>query len=454
MTLELLGLPFLACLVLTGIHTYLGLHVLARGVIFVDLALAQVAALGMTAALLAGHSLQSSAASWHALAFTAAGAAVLALSRERRHGAQGLVPQEAVVGIVYAVAAAMTVLVLDRAPQGTEQIKQLLVGSILAVTPSEVAGAAVLYAGVGAFHWVCRRPLLALSFGPPADAPNLTRRHAAVRNAVDEGRPAIRSRPLGWPARAWDFTFYVSFGLVVTSSVRIAGVLLVFSYLIVPAVIAVLLTPTLFRRLLIGWGAGFAVSVVGLGASYTWDLPTGPAVVTSFGAALLLIAGIRAARRLVAALRADGPRALAGLVGGLGVLIALAGALLVLFPGADHYWLDALETVAPSIQTAFLTPGERETREESKKAIIRGHEELHRLRTLAADVQWGSRELPAEQHERLRQFIAGRDEVLAGDRLVLATLRRHARERQRVALGLPLFLSGASLTSIAVRARR
>jgi zinc/manganese transport system permease protein len=454
MTLELLGLPFLACLVLTGIHTYLGLHVLARGVIFVDLALAQVAALGMTAALLAGHSLQSSAASWHALAFTAAGAAVLALSRERRHGAQGAVPQEAVIGIVYAVAAAMTVLVLDRAPQGTEQIKQLLVGSILAVTPSEVAGAAALYVAVGAFHWFCRRPLLALSFGAPAGAPNPTPLPAAMRNAVGEGPPTVRTRPFGWPARAWDFTFYVSFGLVVTSSVRIAGVLLVFSYLIVPAVIAVLLAPTLFRRLLIGWGAGFAVSVVGLGASYAWDLPTGPAVVTCFGAALLLIAGVRAAGHLVVGLRRDGPRALAGLVGGLGVLVALAGALLVLFPGAGHYWLDALEAFAPSIQTAFLTPGERETRKESKKAIARGREELHRLRTLAADVQWGSRELPAEEHERLRQFIAGRDEVLAGDRLVLGTLRRHARERQRFALGLPLLLGGAGLTLIAVRARR
>jgi zinc/manganese transport system permease protein len=454
MTLELLGLPFLACLVLTGIHTYLGLHVLARGVIFVDLALAQVAALGMTAALLAGHSLQSPAAYWHALAFTAAGAAVLTLTREWQHGVRAVIPQEAFVGIVYAVAAAMTVLVLDRAPQGTEQIKQLLVGSILAVTPSEVAGAVALYAVVGAFHWLCRHPLLALSFGAPVDAPSPAAHQAAVSNALGEGPPSVRSRPLGWRARGWDFTFYVSFGLVVTSSVRIAGVLLVFSYLIVPAVIAVLLAPTLFRRLLIGWAAGLAVSIVGLGASYAWDLPTGPAVVTSFGASLLLIAGLRAAGHLVVGLREDGARALAGLVGGLGVLLALAGALLALFPGADHYWLDALEAVAPSIQTAFLTPSERETREESQKAIARSREELHRLRTLAADVQWGSRELPAERQERLRQFIAGRDEVLAGDRLVLGTLRRHARERQRFALGLPLLLGGAGLTLIAVRARR
>jgi zinc/manganese transport system permease protein len=441
--LELLGLPFLACLVLTGIHTYLGLHVLARGVIFVDLALAQVAALGMTAALLAGHSLHDPAASWHALAFTAAGAAVLALSRERRHGTHGVVPQEAVVGIVYAVAAAMTVLVLDRAPQGTEQIKQLLVGSILAVTPHEVGSAAALYAAVGAFHWLCRRPLLALSFGAAAGSPSTTPR-----------QPGVKNSPFGWRARAWDFAFYVSFGLVVTSSVRVAGVLLVFSYLIVPAVIAVLLAPTLLRRLLIGWAAGFLVSVIGLGASYAWDLPTGPAVVTSFGAALLLIGGLRATGRLAVGLRQNGPRALAGLAGGFGVLIALAGALLAIVPRADHYWLDGLEVLAPSIQTKFLTPAERAAAAESRAAIARGRDELRGLRSLAADVQWGSRDLPPEQQERLRQFIAGRDELVAGDRLVLGTLRQRARERQRLAIGLPLTLAGLALVGVAMRAHR
>ena len=94
--LDVLALPFLACLVLTGIHVYLGLHVLARGVIFVDLALAQVAALGITAAFLAGHAIQSPAAYWYALTFAVAGAGFLAASRTHRVA----LPQEAIIGIV------------------------------------------------------------------------------------------------------------------------------------------------------------------------------------------------------------------------------------------------------------------------------------------------------------------------------------------------------------------
>ena len=214
LALEFLWVPFLACLVLTGIHVYLGLHVLARGVIFVDLALAQVAALGITVAFLAGHSIQSDAAYWYALAFTVGGALLFSVSRMRR----ATIPQEAIIGIVYAVSAAAAVLVVDRAPQGSEHIKQLLVGSILTVTPKEVGALAILYAVVGAIHWAVRRPVLQISFDPEA--------------ALREER---------W-VRGWDFLFYASFGLVVTSSVRIAGVLLVFSYLIVPAAAGALLT--------------------------------------------------------------------------------------------------------------------------------------------------------------------------------------------------------------------
>ena len=133
LALEFLWVPFLACLVLTGVHVYLGLHVLARGVIFVDLALAQVAALGITVAFLAGHPIQSDAAYWYALVFTVGGALLFSVSRLRR----APIPQEAIIGIVYAVSAAVAVLVVDRAPQGSEHIKQLLVGSILTVTPKE-----------------------------------------------------------------------------------------------------------------------------------------------------------------------------------------------------------------------------------------------------------------------------------------------------------------------------
>ncbi|OLE36357.1 MAG: hypothetical protein AUG00_10880 [Candidatus Rokubacteria bacterium 13_1_20CM_2_70_7] len=419
--LELLWLPFLACLVLTGIHAYLGLHVLARGVIFVDLALAQVAALGATAGLLAGHAAQSDAAYYYSLAFTAAGAALFALTRERR----GVVPQEAIIGIVYAVAASLTVLVLDRVPQGGEQIKQLLVGSILSVTGDEVARVAALYTAIGLVHWLCRRPLLAISLG---------------------GAPP-------W-TRLWDFLFYLTFGLVVTSSVRMAGVLLVFSYLIVPAVAGAWLAPTLGRRLAIGWAVGFVVSVAGLSLSYLGDLPTGATIVATFGAVLAAVALARGSWALAARLRREGARAGAGLLVALGAFLALAGLALALFPRADHPWLDAVERVTPAVQAVFLTPSERGVAADSRAAIAHGSGELARLRALQAEVQWGTRDLGPEERERLRQFLTSRDEIVAGDRLVLRTLRQKARERQRYAVGVPLALAGAGLIVVGVRLSR
>ena len=174
--LDFLWLPFLACLVLTGIHVYLGLHVLARGIIFVDLALAQMAALGISVAFLAGYPIQSDAAYWYALAFTVGGAELFAATRVHR----APIPQEAIIGIVYAVSAAAAVLVVDRAPQGGEHIKTLLVGSILTVTGREVAELALLYAAIGGLHLAVRRPLLEISFDPDGARSTTSTAAAAV----------------------------------------------------------------------------------------------------------------------------------------------------------------------------------------------------------------------------------------------------------------------------------
>ncbi len=410
--IDLLAWPFVACLVLTGIHAYLGLHVLARGVIFVDLALAQVAALGLTVALLAGHPPASAAAYWYALTFAVAGGLVFAVTRVRR----APIPQEAIIGIVYAVSAALTVLVVDRAPQGAEHIKQLLVGSILTVSGADVAGLAGLYAGVGLVHWLARRPLLAISFA---------------------SGDAAGARVIGW-----DALFYASFALVVTSSVRVAGVLLVFAFLVAPAAIAALLARGVATRLAIGWAAGGVVSAAGLLASYRWDLPTGATVVAAFGAALAVTAAARGARAVAAAVRTGGVAALAPGAIVPAALAALAGALLAVFPAMDHPWLDAVERVAPTVQEAFLTPSELRVRRDSVEAVAHGERQLRAARALQQDVEWGARTLDAADRERLRQFLAGRSEIAAGDRMVLATLRGKARERQRYWLGLPLLAAG------------
>jgi zinc/manganese transport system permease protein len=262
--IALMWVPFLMCLVLTGIHAYLGLHVIAREVIFVDIALAQIASLGATAAFLWSYDLDSWGSYVFGLSFTILGASVFALTRSRERR----VSQEAVIGVVYAVSAAASVLVADRTPHGAEHLRSMLVGSILAVRGSEVIKVTCLYGVIGLFHWLCRRPFLLISTDPDR----------AYRD--------------GWRVRRWDFLFYASFGVVVTSSVRIAGVLLVFSYLIVPTLAANLLGGTVSRRLAVAWGFGTFVSVVAMVASAILDLPTGATVVCAFGLILLVLAVI------------------------------------------------------------------------------------------------------------------------------------------------------------------
>jgi zinc/manganese transport system permease protein len=268
MTIFQILLPaFVASLILTGIHAYLGVHVVERGVIFVDLSLAQIAALGTTVAYLAGYDLHSTTAYLFSLGFTFLGAGIFAMSRFHR---STRIPQEAIIGIVYAVSAAMAILVMSKATQETEHLKEMLVGNILSVSWPELAKTAVLYALVGVFHYVFRRQFLTISMNE---------------------REAERQ---GLNIRFWDFLFYISFGFVVTSSVAIAGVLLVFCFLIVPAVTAMLFSERLGRRLAIGWTMGAIVSAAGVALSYVLDLPTGATIVGTFGVALLLLAGVRA----------------------------------------------------------------------------------------------------------------------------------------------------------------
>jgi zinc/manganese transport system permease protein len=263
--LQLMLKPFLACLILTGIHAYLGLHVVERGVIFVDLALAQIAAFGATVGFLLGFGLHSTAGYFISLGFAFVGAAVFALTRLRKP----IVPQEAFIGIVYALAAAASILVLSRAPEGGEELKALLVGHVLFVEGAEIGKIFLLYSFIGVVHWMVRKPLLAIS-----------------QNSEQAFARGVKVR---W----WDFLFYASFGVVVTSSVEMAGVLLVFSFLIVPAVCGVLLAKTISRRLLVGWLVGTLTSVAGVTASYVWDLPTGATVVCAFGVCLILCAAVR-----------------------------------------------------------------------------------------------------------------------------------------------------------------
>jgi len=253
--------PFVASLILTGIHAYLGVHVVERGVIFVDLALAQIAALGATIAILLGMDPHGRGAYFLSLGFTFLGAGIFSVARTRR----GHIPQEAFIGIAYAVASATAILAMSKATGETEHLKDMLVGNILAVSRAEVAKTALLYGGIGLFHYIFRKKFLLISTNP----------------AQAEGS--------GMSIRLWDFLFYASFGFVVTSSVAIAGVLLVFCYLIVPSVGAMLFADKIGRRLAIGWTMGTLVSALGIYFSVLADLPTGATIVCTFGGVLILM---------------------------------------------------------------------------------------------------------------------------------------------------------------------
>jgi zinc/manganese transport system permease protein len=249
-----------------GIHAYLGIHVLARGVVFVDIALAQIAALGATVAFMNGYDPEGGKAYAVSLGFTFIGALLFALSRRLVNR----VPQEAIIGITYAVAASLAILLVDAAPHGSEHIKQVLVGNLLWITPAHVARIAAIYGALGLFHVIFRKPFLRLSFD-----------HVWARSGA-------------LSAVFWDLLFYLSFGFVITSSVQIAGVLLVFSFLIIPAVFGAMFAAGVLRRLAISWTLGFLVSAGGMTASYVLDLPTGAAMVAAFGVALGLGLVVRA----------------------------------------------------------------------------------------------------------------------------------------------------------------
>ncbi|MEK6612692.1 MAG: metal ABC transporter permease [Gemmatimonadota bacterium] len=254
--------PLAACLVLPPLLVYLGLHVVEREVIFVDLALAQLATLGTCVALIMGYSFNDRIAFWISLGVTFLGAALFSWSRNsvKQH-----VPQEAIIGITFVVAAAGVILLLSRVAGGKEELEHLLTGDILNVTARDVAQRAAIFAVLAGFFAAFHRRFALIS----ADA---------AKAAAD-----------GLRVRLWDFLFYAAFAVVVVFFVRVAGVLLTFAYLIVPAVCGVMLAQKWMGRLLVGWGIAAAASLLGLWASFVMDLPTGAAIVCACGLALIVV---------------------------------------------------------------------------------------------------------------------------------------------------------------------
>jgi zinc/manganese transport system permease protein len=417
------ALPLAAAVVFTGIHTWFGLQVLRRNVVFADLALAQVSALGATVAVVAGHGVSSAAGYGYTLVFTAVGALLLTASRALSRN----VRQEAFIGVLYVVATAATILVIDRSPQGAEHVKKMLVGGILSVTADEVVRFIILYSVIGAFHWLVRRPLLA----------------AADDIAEGSGRIAF-----------WDLVFYLSFGLVVTSSVGTAGVLLVFCFLIVPALIGGLFSSRIGVALVVGWIAGAVASAVGIFGSFLLDAPTGAVTVVAFAAVLVVAGAVRAFAVAPADVRSRN-RTVGLRVGSLVLclVLGLSGAWVVIAPGGDHPILAAIEmAIGPE---RFMTPRERDDYLDATAIERRHKDEVDRLYSLERQSRWQGDELTADQIRRIGAIQQTLTEMGRGERFVMNYLSTRARERERWFIGLPLAALGiGGAAAIALRIRR
>jgi zinc/manganese transport system permease protein len=387
---------FLVAVCLVGIHAYFGIQVLARNVIFVDLALAQIAALGATVAFMLGHPAQSLATYGYSLAFTLLAAVLLAFTRAWATR----VPQEALIGVIYVVAAAASILLIDRAPQGAEHLKQILTGNILTSGPNEIVVIVPLYLAVALVHFL------------------------------------FRSRLTQSGSLFWEFVFYSTFGLVVTSSVALAGVLLVFSFLIIPAAIGVMFASSLPRQLAIGWIAGTLISAVGLAASFAFDLPTGAAMVCAFGAALALAGLVYpffrndrfiALRITVAAARWS----VAAVIAGSAVQLAVA-------PRADQPLLDILEYAAPSLRSLYFTKTEAATWQDANEYAERHGLAAEQLIELERRRRTRGEALDDVAVQRISSFLKSYAEMRRGEQFVMGEVRARSRERIRWSVGLGL----------------
>jgi zinc/manganese transport system permease protein len=387
--LGLLWPAFVVAICLVGIHTYFGIEVLRRKVIFVDLALAQIAALGATVAFLLGHPVQSAAAYGYSLGFTLVAAVLLAFTRAW----SSRIPQEALIGVIYVVAAAAAILLIDRAPQGAEHLKQILTGNIVTSGIDELVFIAPLYLAIAALHAILRRRL-------------------ADRASV-----------------AWDFLFYATFGLVVTSSVALAGVLLVFSFLIIPAAIGVLYGDTLVRQLAIGWLAGAVTSAAGLAVSFMVDLPTGATMVCAFGAALA-IAGV-----LYPVLCGDARLMVRR--GGMAlrwcaaIALAVSALWLIAAPRADQPLLDAAEYVLPGLRAGYLSRVELATYQDARAYAERHRVEAERLNAIETSSRSQGEALDDYTVQRISSFLKSYGEMRRGEEFVMREVRSRARERMR-----------------------
>ncbi|MBU3636076.1 metal ABC transporter permease [Polynucleobacter sp. es-MAR-4] len=414
---ELLAVPFFVCVVLIGVHCQFGLHVLKKNVVFVDLALAQCASLGATVAFMQGHLPQSVGAYSWSLGFALSAALMLSLVRF----APAKIPAEALVGVLYIVSAAAAILLIERAPQGAEHLKQILTGSVLTVDISDLYGVVALYMVIGT--------ILAL---------------ATTKQWMQVGGTK------GWIA---DLCFYSAFGLVVTSSVAIAGVLLVFSFLIIPALIGLLLAQKAITQWIYGVVLGCIAALLGLLASYWLDASTGATIVCAFGLLLaLFLLGYLFRKSSVS----TGKLLKMTLIGML-LAIAISLAWLAANPRADQPLFDSAERYVPVLRSAYFTKDEEVMYQDAKKYVARYTAELNRLGEMEVRNRYENTETDDFLVQKISSFQQSYNEMIKGETFVMREVRSRARERLRwpaIIFSLVLGLSCGALIQKGLRPRK
>jgi len=400
--LDFLWLPFLISIVLVGIHTYLGRYILARNIVFADLALAQIAALGATLGFILGHGVGSLESYGWSLLFTFSAAVLLAFTKSWTHR----LPQEALIGIIYVVAASLMFLLVEKAPQGTEHIKQLLTGNILTVS-NQNYWIIPLYGAISAIIWL-------------------------IRHQLQSSNSGLK----GWFS---DFVFYACFGIVVTSSVAIAGVLLVFSLLIIPISIGKIYFDDA-KELLLGWIVGTLACFVGLILSYIYDLTPSSAIVCSLAAFLI---GASIFKLFLSDVKAGFGKFSLGIRLLLASILILSAFWLVLYPKKDQPLLDSVEFMYPNLRFLYLNQIEKKIQIDVQQHAIKYKKRIEELNSQENESRWKGSQLTEEQIQKVSSFLRIYNEMIRGENYVLREVIGRARERSRYTIAIIYLLLGA-----------
>ena len=262
-----LAAPITVSILLAGMLSYFGNHILTRGIIFIDIALAQIAALGTMIGLLVGFADGSAAVQIISLIFTLAIISIFALTKFEKQ----IIPQEAIIGIIYGLGLGIAMLLAEKIPGGSNYITKTITGNILWVTWGDVISVAILFIIVAILHLFLRKQFIKIS-------------------ESKENLPFSIQK-----VRIYELIFYITFGIVVVKAVPIGGIFMIFVLLIAPTAMATLFTQKWLNRFIWSWIIGIIGSFIGIYISYQLNISNGPAIVCLLGISVFVLAFVKIA---------------------------------------------------------------------------------------------------------------------------------------------------------------